>query len=779
MILLLFAVAASANAIKGTIDLRQNTFSKQVNIELGGEWEFYAQSMLKPGSPRFEKEEKRFRQFDKLWDKDGHAFGYATYRLHLYLPDSPPPLSLNIPEFYSSYRLYFNGKLLSKNGVVDTAESVTVPYFDPQIKMLDLKSGKNTIVLQIANFHHHKGGASKLISLQSYDQASYFENLRSSATLFLVGAFLLSCIFSLTVFLYQRHDWSFLFFGLFALLYIYRLVGADSYMLHDLLENLPWQLTLRLEYFTLYTAVGCFVMYLYYMFRPAVNRYVFISISGLSGLMALTIVLPTEIFTALIDYYLYFIALAYVVFTGYFLFTTNWLDRNNVVRALSLISLGIVLIFRISGYFNLTSQILWVSFFGYTLFILSSAVAIALRFGKNFEVTSASGEVAINSQRDFLNTMSHELRTPMNVILGMTDFLQNSDLDQKQREKVEMIKNNGESLNNILLDVLSFSEMEAGELRLEKKQVNVQECVDVAINLTDKIARKKPIDFEVKLSEEIPDKLVGDPARLKQVFVHLLSNAFKFTDKGTVLLTGNLQDEDSEYATLKFSVQDTGVGIKKSKLNSIFSAFSQAQTGNTRKFGGTGLGLTITQQIIDLMGGTLNIDSTPGKGTRVDFTVKMKFPKLLKNSESREDIVKKQEVNKNLRVLYAEDNPINQKLIKMMVKNMGLDMDLADDGKQAWEMVMKKNYDIVLMDIQMPEMDGIEATKRILNDVAERPIIVAVTANAGASDKKRAIAAGMNDFIAKPIKSDTLKEVLIKWQGLRDYLANDTITNSA
>jgi CheY-like chemotaxis protein len=274
--------------------------------------------------------------------------------------------------------------------------------------------------------------------------------------------------------------------------------------------------------------------------------------------------------------------------------------------------------------------------------------------------------------------------------------------------------------------------------------------------------------------ENIPEELAGDPDRLGQVLYHLLDNAFKFTEKGNVNFSMQMASVEGNLVNLKLVVQDTGTGIKSEDLEKVVKAFNQGNEGNTRSHGGTGLGLTISSNIIELMGGELWIDSEYGHGTTVTCEFVLKTPRLNLTKHAQEIKDEYSDKIEGLKILYAEDNPINQKLLVMIMKSMGYEVDIANNGLEAWEMALTKRYQIIFMDVQMPKMDGIEATKRIVKDQSERPIIIAVTANAEVADQKRCIEAGMNDFIPKPFSAKTLKDAIKKWQGLLLYMEEDS-----
>jgi len=760
------------------LDLREHDFNQEKIVSLEGDWEFYWKKLLSPeefahgkGLPKPD-----YMDFLTQWGnlpqllKEEHQFGYATYRLTIICPDSMPPVTFNIPEVYSSYALYINGDGFEGNGKVGKSREESVPYWRPSAKAIQLKSGVNEVVMQISNFDHHKGGAISPIEMGMSDQINYKRNFDISSTLFLAGCLLIAGALAIGLYWFSRTDYSGLFFSLFCFAYTYRILGTDQYVIHAAMRFAPWSFTLRLEYISLYVSVISYSYFIRNLISLRVRPVFFHIVAVISGILALaTMVLPTYIFTSFIDFYLIFLGIAMSYLALNYLFTINLKHKMTYVTLVGIGSLFVVLSIQVLSYFKVFEEKPIIVTGGYVVFIFSQAIALAIRFGRNFRESFSAAQLAARSKSQFLNTMSHELRTPMNAIMGMTDFLQKTELDDRQHEKVDTIKKSSESLMSIIMDILSISELESGQISLEKKTLDLRECMEGGINLALRERKEKPIDLEIDIDEEIPNELVGDSIRLKQIFMHLVGNAFKFTEKGTVKVSGEIKSKTDKQVELLFSVKDTGIGIAKSNIGGIFSTFFQGQNGNTRRYGGAGLGLTVVRELVRLMGGTVEVESNKGKGTNVYFNIKMDIAKL--SAVAKKPVVeRKTELDKNLKVLYAEDNPVNQKLLAMMTKTMGLEIDLASNGIEAVEKAKKKPYNIVLMDIQMPEMDGYEATQNIVALSDDRPIIVAVTANATVADKKKCFEAGMNDFITKPIKADELKQTLLKWQGMREYM---------
>jgi CheY-like chemotaxis protein len=297
--------------------------------------------------------------------------------------------------------------------------------------------------------------------------------------------------------------------------------------------------------------------------------------------------------------------------------------------------------------------------------------------------------------------------------------------------------------------------------------------VEQAVELVNHFRKGKDLKFEMHFDPKLPDSLIGDELRIKQILIHIVSNAFKFSDKGLVELTvksgGKSRDNTQE---LIFSVKDTGKGISKEKLKKLFNSFNQGDASHTRKAGGIGLGLALSKKLITLMGGKIEVESVEDKGSTFTFNLILAKERII-SEEVKNLYLRKMELDTSLRLLVAEDNPVNQKLMNMMFKNLGYQIDIAENGRIAFEMASKNPYNIIFMDIQMPEMDGLEATRKIIAHNSVRPVIIAVTANATDRDRDECLAVGMNDFLTKPVKPVELKESIIKWQGVSSML-NDS-----
>jgi signal transduction histidine kinase/ActR/RegA family two-component response regulator len=379
-----------------------------------------------------------------------------------------------------------------------------------------------------------------------------------------------------------------------------------------------------------------------------------------------------------------------------------------------------------------------------------------------------SAQAATATKSNFLATMSHEIRTPMNGIIGMTDLLLESPLSAAQREQLVTVQRSGHALLAIINDILDFSKVEAGKLVVEWLPTELRPAVDDVMQLLRSRALEKGLELSVEYAPGVPDAIETDPGRLRQVLTNLVGNAVKFTGAGRVRI---LVDMDTN-AKLRFRVVDTGPGIPAESQKHLFQPFTQLDVSTTRRFGGTGLGLAICRQLVDLLGGELGVISPAhdrpangGPGSIFWFSLPATVPAGVMRSPSRQataaPVPSKQ--SSLCRVLVAEDNPVNQMVIRAMLQKLGIEATLVADGRQAVDAVAATPFDLVLMDCQMPVMDGFEATRIIRDGSESRPVIVAVTANAMAGDAERCRAAGMDDYISKPISVRELRRVLSPW----------------
>lgn len=374
-------------------------------------------------------------------------------------------------------------------------------------------------------------------------------------------------------------------------------------------------------------------------------------------------------------------------------------------------------------------------------------------------------EQSATMKAQFLANMSHEIRTPLNAIIGMANLLHSTPLEEKQQRFLKGIQSASEHLLVLINDILDFSKIEAGKLDLESINFSPNDLLEDIEQTFRLKVKEKGLEYQTHIEQNIPLYLIGDPTRLKQIFLNLISNAIKFTDKGFIRVESKLFTEDAQTATVAFSVSDSGIGIPADKQKIIFDSFSQVSSSTTRKFGGTGLGLAITKKLVEMQGGTISLKSEKGKGSSFIFVIKFKKGSGEGVEKDKSNVFTHIKPLGEMRILLVEDNELNQVVATETIRKWGksLDIEVCDNGKKAVARLQEKDFDIVLMDVQMPEMDGLEATQFIRKDLAMNDLpILAMTAYATSGEAERTILAGMNDYISKPFNPLQLYEKIVK-----------------
>lgn len=374
-------------------------------------------------------------------------------------------------------------------------------------------------------------------------------------------------------------------------------------------------------------------------------------------------------------------------------------------------------------------------------------------------------EEAAKAKADFLANMSHEIRTPMNAIMGMIYLIQKTDLNEKQKDYTSKIQASSEHLLGIINDILDFSKIEAGKCEIEKIDFKLDQVLNNLAALISEKCSSKGIKLIFDVDSGVPNNLRGDPLRIGQVLINYTNNAIKFTEHGEIIVRIKKEKEFENNCIIRFEVKDTGIGMTEEQKNKLFQPFQQADTSTTRKYGGTGLGLVISKQLAVLMDGEVGVQSELGKGSTFWFNAKLVVNSLVEeNKELRNTAEEKPNVMQGKRILLVEDNELNQQVAMEILQDRGLAIDIAENGKAAINKINEKPYDIILMDMQMPVMDGVEAAKKIRgNPKYELIPIIAMTANAMATDRERCLKAGMNDHITKPIDPEKLFDIIFKW----------------
>jgi two-component system, sensor histidine kinase len=412
-----------------------------------------------------------------------------------------------------------------------------------------------------------------------------------------------------------------------------------------------------------------------------------------------------------------------------------------------------------------------------------------LQMRKQLQAARLRAEAASQSKSVFLANMSHEIRTPMSAIIGMTDLALEKSVDVQQRSYLETVKLSADSLLSLINDILDFSKIEAGQMELDEHPFILAEAVEAAMRTVSVLSKEKGLGLQLDIDQKIPEAVEGDSLRFRQIILNLLSNAIKFSEKGTIRIKVGLEKTGVETVTLRVSVIDQGIGIRPEKMDSVFSAFSQADSSVSRKFGGTGLGLAICRQLCELMDGTIMVESEYGQGSTFSFTVMFGLPPVDWAEAGKTSAGEEEGTVPALDILLVEDNPANRFLMRIVLEKFQHRVTEAVDGMEALHILLEQQFDLILSDIQMPRLDGYSLTQIIraceegvpmdssLTDLMEADfiehikkslhgqhrLVIAMTANALIGDQEKCFAAGMDDYLTKPVDKEQLTKTLKRW----------------
>lgn len=764
LLLLMIAgqVTAKDYVHKGIADLKREGFKTSIPLE--GEWEFYWKEIIYRGG--FKKYEPEYFRYPGLWngqevgDHKLSSKGYATYRLHMILPDSME-FTMRVEDMYCAFSLYLNGKLIARNGNVANNSDSYIPEWKPVFVPIQSLRDTNELILQIANFDHSKGGALEGIWIGDRKEMESEEINSIAYDLLLTGCLLMGGLFFIGLYFFGRHDKAIFYFSLFCISYSYRIIGFGSYILHSLID-ISWYIAIRLEYITLFLCAFLFGKFIQHLYPGETRRIIWDIINTICWLcIGVTLLFSPSIFTHLVEPF-FFVLLIYFFITLWVYFRAHRHKRPGATYAL--ISTAIVFsvfFYNIMVYFGAFGDYPAVSFWGYILFFFSQSLILSFRFAYSLKKAKEEAEIASQAKSDFLSTISHEIRTPLNAVVGISHYMLQENPRKDQVENLSSLKYSAEHLTSLINDILDYNKLESGSVEFEEMDVDLKEMAESIRNGYTAKAREKGLEIKLDFDERIVAGVMTDRTRLNQILNNLIDNAIKFTQQGSVTLRIQYVSSSAKTITVCYEIEDTGIGIPEDKVGSVFERFTQASSSTTREFGGTGLGLSIIKRLLELQGVEIKVKSELGKGSTFYFEQRYRkgnahFVRPVSLDEG--DLEKKLEGRS---VLLVEDNPMNVMVAEKFLKRWKMNIDNAENGQVAVDKVAHNYYDVILMDLQMPVMDGYKATMEIRGTKNPVPII-ALTASALLKVQEKVMLVGMNDYITKPFDPKELIRKLAK-----------------
>lgn len=757
-LLLSFTAHGRPFAKDGVLDLRQTSLDG--NIELNGEWLFYWQQFVNPAVASTKGIPIQFPFVWNGYSLNGQklpSFGYASYALTILMPKHTVPLKMSVPDVYCAYRLYLNGKLAAINGNVTKGPAGFRAHW--QYRAVDLPAGADTLrlLLHVANFVHSRGGSKSPLVIAPKAMMELERQRGEAIDLLLTGCLFMGGLFFLGLYIYGNRDKAVLMFSLYAIVYSYRIIGTDNYVLHSLFPDLNWYVAVRLEYMSLFAGIGIFGQYCRYLYPADINKKVIAAISIICFVFTgITLFSPAYYFSQLVNPFL-LVMIFCLVYVPY-LYIKAWrLKRPGSVYSLAS-SLALMGVFAISllHYWNILPQLQLLSFIGYISFFFLQSLVLSHRV--SFVLTRArhEAELGLVAKSEFLSTMSHEIRTPLNSVIGIGHLLLENNPRPDQLAQLQTMIFSANNLLGIVNDILDYNKIEAGMVTFEHIPTDLPDIARNVVNSLATVAQDKGIDLRLIIDSALDFMVNADPTRIAQVMTNLVHNAIKFTNVGEVVVTLELKERSETEVTIRFGVRDTGIGISAKKQALIFERFTQADSSTSRSFGGTGLGLAISKRLLELQHTELKLESEEGKGAYFYFD-----QAFVPGGQTIVEPARSGQAPFNpaafsgLSILLVEDNILNVMVVQTFLKRRGAVIDVAGNGEEALAKLDTSKHQLILMDLHMPVMDGYEAARRIRAKGITIPII-ALTANLPQEIRDEVHAAGIDDIVVKPFMPDEL-----------------------
>jgi signal transduction histidine kinase/CheY-like chemotaxis protein len=762
-----FLQAQKPVAKNGLIDLRNIDLTTHT-IALDGEWGICWQQLCEPGHT--ETKMTGMTPFPKRWDdtlingKKLTAKGYASYMLTILLPKNASNLALDIPDTYTSYKLFVNDDVFVQSGVPGTTRETTIPKWQQYTRELFPKTDTVKLILQVANFEHSKGGPYKSISIGNKETLFMQRSKNNALDFILTGSIIMCGLFFFGLYFFGRYDRTILYFALFCITYSYRIVGASQYALHSFTSNIPWIVTVHLEYLSLFISVIFFTQYTQKLYPEDSNKYITaIETWACIILSLITVLFPPSIFTTLINPFLVvmFSVIAYAVYVYVKAYRKKRLGAGYALLSTGVVMLVFIIInLQYFGYVAPQKELLFV---GYISFFFLQSLILSYRYSYLLNKAKKEAEQGLVAKSDFLSNMSHEIRTPLNSVIGLSHILLENKPREDQKEQLNVLLFSANNLLTIVNDILDYNKIEAGKINFEYIDIDLVKVLQDLLSGIKAIADEKGIDLILEKDPAFNTRIISDPTRISQVVGNLLQNAIKFTRKGHVKLVIRQEKKNKQHVTLTIRIEDTGIGIAAEKQKLIFDRFTQADTSTSRSFGGTGLGLAICKKILELQGSQLQLESEPGTGSTFFFTQTFPVSQAFNFSQEETPVVQieKGRPLSGISILMAEDNELNVLVAKTFLEKWGANIEVAVNGEEAVKKLNPEKHKLVLMDMHMPVMDGYEAISVIRSKGIDIPI-VALTASLPSEVEEKAKDLSINGIVTKPFEPEEFLKLLIK-----------------